>query len=81
MTAAEIGAEVGREEGDEEGDFPEEGLQYGQAAADDCEVDFYDPVKRWPLTMWEDAKWVNRAYIQILICTISQLGSAASGEV
>lgn len=46
VTAAEFGAEVGREEGDEEGDSPEEGLQYGQAAADDCEVDFYDPVKR-----------------------------------
>lgn len=44
VTAAEFGAEVGREEGDEEGDFAEEGLKDGQAAADDCEVDFDGPV-------------------------------------
>ncbi len=44
MAAAEFGAEVGGKEGDEEGDFAEEGLQDGQAAADDCEVDFDGPV-------------------------------------
>ena len=44
VAAAEFGAEVGGEEGDEEGDFAEEGLEDGQAAAGDCEVDFDGPV-------------------------------------
>ena len=44
VTTAEFGAEVGGKEGDEESDFAEEGLQDGQTAADNCEVDFYGPV-------------------------------------
>ena len=43
MAAGESGAEVGGEEGEEEGEFAEEGLQDGEAAADDGEVDFYGP--------------------------------------
>lgn len=44
VAAADFGAEVGGEEGEEEGDFAEEGLQDGEAAADDGEVDFEYPV-------------------------------------
>ena len=43
MAAGESGAEVGREERGEEGEFAEEGLQDGEAAADDGKVDFYGP--------------------------------------
>lgn len=51
VTAAEFGAEVGGKEGNEERNFAEQGLQNGQAATDDCEVDFYGPVisKHWTL--------------------------------
>lgn len=40
MAATEFGAEVEGKERDEEGVFTEKGLQAGEAAADDCEVDF-----------------------------------------
>lgn len=39
----DFGADVGGEEGDEEGEFAEEGLQDGEAAAGDGEVDFEGP--------------------------------------
>ena len=39
-------AELGAEDGGEEGELAEEGLQDGEAAADDGKVDFDDPAVR-----------------------------------
>lgn len=50
--AGNFGADVGGEEGD----FAEEGLQDGEAAADDGQVDFDGPVcnsNQKILTLWE----------------------------
>ena len=57
VAAAEDGAEVGGDEGDEEGYFAEEGLEDGQAAADDGEVDFDDPVLVMSWGGWRDISW------------------------
>ena len=52
--AAEFGADVRGQEGDEEADFAEEGLEDGEAAAGDGEVDFDGPVFVGSESWWDE---------------------------
>ena len=67
VAAAEFGADVRGQEGDEEADFAEEGLEDGEAAAGDGEVDFDGPMFTESEPLW-NARTKNKDLHPDLVC-------------